>query len=274
MENRIYMLPEWGERQKMGFVLTTEAGGVILIDGGYSFEAVRVLRRLREITGQAAPHLDAVILTHPHSDHIGAFNVLMERHAAEFTADAVYCNFPSAAFIRRNGEPQEAVFADAFFRLMPKFADKLHIVSGGDSVTVKGAEVRFLYSPDCELTANVGNNASLVFTVTAAGKRVLFTGDCGVEAGEKLIRMYGRELKADICQMSHHGQNGVSRAFYELVRPDVCLWCAPKWLWDNDIGKGFDTHTFRTVAVRRWMDEISPGHTDYVTMNGEQRIDL
>jgi hypothetical protein len=71
--------------------------------------------------------------------------------------------------------------------------------------------------------------------------------------------------------MAHHGQNGVDRAFYEAVSPRGCLWCAPAWLYNNDIGKGYNTHVWRTVEVRGWMEEI--GATEhYVIKDGLQVV--
>ena len=99
----------------------------------------------------------------------------------------------------------------------------------------------------------------------------MFTGDCGVEAGLKILERYGDSgiLKCDICQMAHHGQEGCSREFYEAVSPTECLWCTPDWLWNNDRGNGFNTHFYKTVEVRGWMEEIGV-KKNYVTMNGTQ----
>lgn len=274
MRNQIILLKEYSRPQKMGIVITTSEGGVILVDGGYACEAEETLERLREITGKRVPHLDAVILTHPHRDHIGVFVEWAGAREGEIEFDRVYYNFPSVSFMADNGEPNEAEILSEFYALLPRFAEKARIISGGDTFTVRGAHFRVLYTTDCEFTMNVGNNASAVFEMTLSGKKTLFLGDCGVEAGEKLIRMYGDGLKADLCQMAHHGQNGVTKAFYEIVRPSTCLWCAPDWLWNNDAGLGFNTHVFQTVTVRGWMDEISPDRRDYVTMNGEQTVEL
>jgi hypothetical protein len=115
----------------------------------------------------------------------------------------------------------------------------------------------------------------LIFRVTLGGKTVLFTGDAGVEAGKKVLRMYGGtgKLKSDYVQMAHHGQAGCDRDFYEEVAPKGAFWCAPDWLWNNDAGKGFNTHVFKTVEVRGWMEEI--GVTEnYVIMNGTQVVEL
>ena len=137
------------------------------------------------------------------------------------------------------------------------------------------AKFLFLYSHDFEMNRNVCNNASLVFRMELGGKSVLFTGDCGVEAGQKILRLWKDTglLHCDICQMAHHGQNGCDRAFYEAVSPTTCLWCTPEWLWNNDNGKGYNTHFWQTVVVRGWMDEL--GVKDhYVTMNGTQVVAL
>jgi hypothetical protein len=74
--------------------------------------------------------------------------------------------------------------------------------------------------------------------------------------------------------MAHHGQAGVTKEFYAEVAPEVCIWCAPKWLWDNDAGKGFNTHCFQTVTVRQWMDEIGTVKKNIVDMDGTQEYIL
>ena len=108
------------------------------------------------------------------------------------------------------------------------------------------------------------------------GKSVMFTGDCGVEAGEKIVRLWKNSglLKCDICQMAHHGQNGCDRDFYEEVAPTTgAFWCAPDWLWNNDAGKGYNTHCFKTVEVQGWMEELGVKE-HYILMNGTQVIEL
>ncbi|MFA6948983.1 MAG: MBL fold metallo-hydrolase, partial [Eubacteriales bacterium] len=117
------------------------------------------------------------------------------------------------------------------------------------------------------------NNSSIVIKMTLGGKTVMFLGDLGVEAGEKLLGMYGEKLKSDYCQMAHHGQNGVTREVYAAVAPECCLWCTPQWLWDNNAGKGYNTHCWQTIIVRAWMDELGVSR-HYAVKDGDQHIDL
>ena len=101
------------------------------------------------------------------------------------------------------------------------------------------------------------NDTSLVYRVLFPnGKTALFLGDLGLRAGNILAEDFGTYLKSDIVQMAHHGQNGADENVYRLIRPDVCLWTAPIWLYNNDRGNGFNTAHYKTVTVRGWMEKL------------------
>ena len=109
--------------------------------------------------------------------------------------------------------------------------------------------------------------------VTDSKKSVLFLGDLGVEGGEKLLKnISGEKLRADYVQMAHHGQNGVSKAFYEVVQPKYCLWPTPRWLWDNDNGGGKGSGPWQTLEVRKWMAELGV-EKHYVSADGLYRLE-
>ena len=104
-------------------------------------------------------------------------------------------------------------------------------------------------------------------------KSVLFTGDLGVEGGEKLLGgPYRDRLKSDYVQMAHHGQNGVTEAFYIAVSPKYCLWPTPGWLWNNDSGSGVNSGQWKTLEVRQWMRKLNV-RKHYVAAFGIQRIE-
>ena len=127
---------------------------------------------------------------------------------------------------------------------------------------------------DDEVTDDIVNNSSTVFRMCLGGKSVLFLGDAGVVAGNRLVASHGEALKSDYCQMAHHGQDGAEKNVYALVRPSVCIWCAPEWLWNNDRGEGFDSDIFQTVITRRWMDEIGTVKQNIVMCSQDHVIDL
>ena len=103
----------------------------------------------------------------------------------------------------------------------------------------------------------------------------MILGDLGVEGGRTLLSTVDPALiKADYCQMSHHGQNGVSREVYEAIRPTYCLWPTPSWLWDNMGPGGYDTGIFGTVVTRGWLSSLRCVKKHYLMIKGTQVIDL
>ena len=279
MKNEIHVLKNTvNHRQMQSIIITTEGGKVIAIDGGRRENADYMIEYLKEITGQSIPVVDAWFLTHAHNDHLPAFYEIIQNRSSEVVVGTVFYNLPSIQYYTRiPGEEDEdgAITTKTFFEILPLIADRVCVASGGDVYEIGDAKFEILYSAETDIKVNICNNASLVFKMTLGGKTVMFTGDCGVEAGLKILERYGDSgiLKCDICQMAHHGQNGCSREFYEAVAPSECLWCTPDWLWNNDRGKGFNTHDYQTVEVRHWMEEIGV-KKNYVTMDGTQVCQL
>lgn len=272
MKNTVTMLTSVGRGQMNSFIITTDDGKVIAIDGGYRTDAEKFLSELKRIANNDKPCIDAWFLSHPHLDHIGAFNEIIENHFDEISLGSVYFSFPSVQFVEKN-EPRERKDIADFYADLPKFADRICVVTEGDTYEIGGARFDILYSPDPSFKGNAVNNAGIVFRMTLCEKTFMFLGDAGIEAGEKLLKLHGNALKSDYCQMAHHGQNGVEKDVYEAIAPEACLWCTPLWLWDNDAGKGYNTHSWKTVIVRGWMDEIGV-KTHYVTKDGDSVIEL
>ncbi len=274
MRNAIYMLESVTNIQMNSFIITTEDGKIIAIDGGFREDAVNFLDYLRGITGNDTPHIDAWFLTHPHVDHIGAFLEVIDNHATELTLDKIYANFPSERYLSSDDRSAAELVCEVTERL-PRFAERLALCTGGDRFKIGDTAVTVLFTYDFAITENVCNNSSLVFKLELGGKSAIFLGDCGVEAGEKIMRVWGESglLKSDICQMAHHGQNGCDRSLYAAILPEICLWCAPEWLWNNDNGKGYDTHIWKTVRVREWMDELG-ARSHYVMKDGTQVCEI
>ena len=79
-------------------------------------------------------------------------------------------------------------------------------------------------------------------------------------------------LKCKMVQMSHHGQNGVGYEVYKALRPSVCLWPTPQWLWDNDNGGGAGSGSWKNPGDQK-LDDPSGCERVYVTKDGDQVIE-
>ena len=272
MKNTICQLDSVTGGQMNSYVITTADGKIIVVDGGYTEDALNLLAYLKEVTGQTVPRVDAWLLTHAHGDHICAFNEIMDKYSDALELGKVYYDFPSSQYCMR--EPGYGGAILHFNALLPRFADKAETVYTGDEYDVGEAHIEVLYVPNGEIRSYI-NNTSVVFLLTLGGKRILFLGDAEPAEGDRLLALYKGtgKLKADYVQMAHHGQGGVTFAVYEEIAPKACFWGTPKWLWDNDAGLGFNTHVFKTVEVRGWMETLGVKE-HYVLMDGKQVVEL
>ena len=275
MKNTIYQLNSVTNIQMNSYIITTADGKVIAIDGGFRQDAENMLNYLRDITGQAIPHVDAWFFSHAHLDHISCFNEIVEKHWDKVSVDHVYYNFPSVQYCMQEGRGYDSAVED-FQKNLPIFADKVVTVYGFDTYDFGEAHIEILYSPNPEIRGNWVNNSSVVFMLTLGGKKILFLGDAGIEEGNRILALYAGtdKLKADYVQMAHHGQGCVNRDCYAAIMPTYCLWPTPSWLWDNMGPGGYDTGIFGTVVTRGWISSLRCVKRHYLMTKGTQVIDL
>jgi len=263
----IMMLKNTTQSQMMSYVITTKGGEVIVVDGGLPEDAPH----LKEVLKSKGSKVSAWFITHPHSDHVGALTSIINEGLDGITIENIYYNFADMDFYQRN-EPYRAdtvVAAIAAFEKLPSAT--LHITQKNEIVTVDNVTVKILNNPYL-ITHNAINNGSIAFRMEMGNKRILFLGDMGKEAGEMLTNEVSpEELKADYVQMAHHGQYGVDRNVYEMIKPTVAMWNAPEWLYNNDNGGGVGSGTWLTLEVRKWMEEIGVKE-NFVIKDGDQII--
>lgn len=104
-------------------------------------------------------------------------------------------------------------------------------------------------------------------------KSMVFLGDTGVESGKMLLE--GPSQTPVGLRLPANGASrpaGSDEHFYKSIRFRACLWPTPLWVWNNDVGEGFDTAYMKTIETRRWMDEI--GITEhYISWQGIVKIE-
>ena len=192
--------------------LRTPQGRWILFDAGRSWQGgdagrSTVIPYLRRRGGS----VHAFVLSHPHSDHVGGgASVVGALRPAEYW-DAAYVAGSSPY---RASLEQAASNRVAWHRVHP-----------GDSLSVDGVDIRFI-APDSMWTATLSdaNEASTVALVQYGRIRFLMTGDA--EAGEErwMLERGGRDLRADVLKVGHHGSStSTTAAFLAAVQPRLAL---------------------------------------------------
>lgn len=260
--------------QKMGYIVLTESGKIIVIDGGYRDEAEDFLKLIKSISVNK-PVISAWFLTHLHDDHIGLFEEIIKKYYSDVVIENIYYNFPTREELQNHWQGAAIPTYDAFFGNSERFEENVKIVQKNDVFEIDSVRFEVLFVPKNRYSESKNiNNTSIVIRMETGKQSVLFLADLAEPAGGDFIKEVNADkIKADIVQMAHHGQWGVSKAVYEKIAPLCCLWCTPDWLWDNDIGEGFNTHGFQTVEVRRWMDELGVKQ-HFVIKDGTQILEL
>ena len=249
----LWQLPNQTPTQMMSYVIQTPNGSLLVIDGGNTGDA-SYLRAVIEARGGT---VTAWVITHVHSDHVNALCEILKEPGA-ITVGELYGSIPDRQWTATHCSESELAVYDAFVAALSRAKRQVTELSPGQELHFDTVNIRVLGVKNPEITINPMNNSSIAFRLWDSHKSVLFPGDLGAEGGQKLLDSeYAQFLPSDYVQMAHHGQNGVTEAFYQAVNPSYCLWPTPKWLWDNDKGGGKGSGPWKTIEVRAWMDKLS-----------------
>ena len=254
--------------QNESFLITSKSGKHIMVDGGLPEDT----EHLKEVLRQRGGKVDAWLITHPHSDHVGALTNILNDPASGITIDAIYYNFAPIEWYWANEEYRAQMVVDCMAALSNLSPSVNHPnIRKGEVINVDDVRITVMNEPYLFQT-NAINNSSVAYRVELNGRRIMFLGDMGVPAGNSFLNEYKdnlSELKAEIVQMSHHGEHGVDRNVYEAIGAHTCLWCCPQWLWDNDNGGGVNSGKWTTLEVRGWMRDLKV-RTHVVAKDGDQ----
>lgn len=265
----LWQLPNQTPSQMMSYVIRSVHGKIIVIDGGTKGDTAY----LKAFLHDQGNRVDAWFITHPHDDHCSALCEIM-RNPEGLALGPIYASMPDAAWLDLvTSDLSEKRTLSDFVAAVEQTHRELIDVALGKEFRIDGIRIEVLGIRNPEIRQNPLNNSCMVLRVSDRCKSVLFLADLGVEGGEKLLHSrYADRLASDYVQMAHHGQKGVSEAVYQAVHPRYCLWPTPRWLWDNDSGKGVGSGKWKTLEVRAWMEPFAI-QRHYCLFDGLQRID-
>lgn len=253
------MLNSQTNSQILSAIIQTSQGKLIVIDGGLGEDGDYLLSQIQARGG----HVGAWLLTHPHGDHVGAIYKILQDGAPGIQIDGIYYNFAAPEWypIHDPDEQTMALSLIGTFAGLPQ--NILHQVSRNQFIQVDDVIIQVM-NDRYDLSEDKGNNASIVYKLLVNGKTMLFLGDLGEAGGRRLLAEAGAEqLKVDIVQMAHHGQNGVGEEVYRAINPSICLWPTPQWLWNHDGSK------WPIAETKAWMSRLGV-QKHYVMKDGDQ----
>lgn len=249
----LWMLASTSGAQNLSIVIKSPNGKLIVIDGGWEADA----DKLSSLILQQGGKVDAWLITHPHEDHVGALCAILNNSARKIKIDKIYCSLATPEWYRQVS-PTGAGIADQLLSAFTKLpvGTVTNNIGRGTEINIDDVNIRVLNNRGV-YTYNGVNNSSLVYKIRVSGQSILILGDLAYDGGKDLIKTCtAAELKSDIVQMAHHGQQGVDQDAYALISPTTCLWPSPAWLWNNDNGGGVGSGPWGTLTTRAWMDAL------------------
>ncbi len=154
-------------------------------------------------------NLEAVFLTHTHSDHIGGMEALVQK----YDVDALYSAEISED--KDNGENKiDNLAADLSLK---------HVKLTAGNTVVLFADIYFEVLGPLVYNSDDDNDNSLVLRLSVNDTVFLFTGDMQF-AEEATLLDVGTDLSADVLKVGNHGNpDATSAAFASAVSPEIAV---------------------------------------------------
>lgn len=185
-------------------ILIKTANNAMLIDAGNNADGNQVVSYIRS---QGISKLDYVIGTHPHEDHIGGM-------------DNIINAFDIGKIIIPKAPSTTKTFADVLNAISSKGL-KVTSPSPGTSYELGNAALNIL-APNSTGYKDLNNN-SVVVKLTYGNTSFMLTGDAE-DVSESEILSKGYNLKADVLKIAHHGStSSTTPNFLSAIKPKYAV---------------------------------------------------
>ncbi len=176
-------------------------GQTVLIDASTKDEADNILEY---ISNQNVTHINYFILTHPHADHIGSAQKIVE-------------TLSIGKIVMPDVETDTSTFEKLLIAIDKKNIP-VHIAKVGDIIKLDNANMKII--GPVKKTDDL-NNMSIVLRLDYGKTSFIFTGDAEKPSeADMLDKFSSSEFRADVIKIGHHGAStSNSTEFLSAVKP-------------------------------------------------------
>jgi competence protein ComEC len=235
-------------------ILVEENDADMLIDAGKNIQGDNVIDYLKS---QNITDLDYVIATHPHEDHIGGMDAVLETFPVEQVIES-----PTSYQTKAYEDVLEVIKAKNIPEIKAEVGDKYNL--GDATFTIIG--------PNSSTYENL-NNYSVCIKLTYGSSSFVLIGDSENLSQEEMARS-GMDISADVLKLGHHGSSdALNEDFLEAVNPTYAVISAGK---NNEYGhphlktlRAMITHDFKLYSTDLQGTIIFTTNGKKITVNTE-----
>ena len=181
--------------------------GNLLIDAGTNSSERDLIAYL---DGLDVETIDYLILTHPHEDHIGGADAVLENYEVK---NIIMTFFTSTS--------------NAYDAVLDALKKNVYInvieCKAGAEYSIGDMKIKLL-GPDPDELGDDCNNSSIITKVTYGESSLMFTGDAEYVVEARLVSRFADELDCDFFKLGHHGSStSNSDVFMEAVTPYLAV---------------------------------------------------
>ncbi len=186
-------------------LISMPTGENMLIDAGDNDKGEVVVDYLKS---QGVERIDYLVGTHPHADHIGGLDDVIEA----FDIGGIY--MPRVTHTTKT-------YMDVLEAIDRKGL-KIKTARSGLTIPVEGARTEIL-APDSDLKSDNLNDYSIVIRLTYGQTAFLFQGDAEKRTEDGILSSYDN-IKAHVIKLGHHGSSTSNTEDYiEAVDPEYAV---------------------------------------------------
>lgn len=180
-------------------------GSNLLVDAGEVADGAKVTGLLKKL---GVGKVDAIMVSHPHIDHIGGLIPVLERYGA----DVIY--MPD--------HESETITYKRVMKAAEETGTPIRYLYDGDSFDGGSYKITILSPENKKYTDD--NQYSVVMKIDYKDVSFLMMGDADKMVERELIEKYGDGLECTVLKVAHHGSDtATTEEFLDAASPSVAV---------------------------------------------------